>query len=159
MQIFNNPSIPHRSVHSFWGVEWRLVLRHAYIGNFQEASFNKDWGFIQCIFTLAWYTVFLMGLEWCTFTSFNVSFTFLSKKNIYISFTLACRVSFTSVTGCWVVSGYFLWLNCVVFCSELKGRQTSVVLNKENRDWKNLGKFQIPLIFQFLLFVKFERKN
>ena len=61
--------------------------------------------------------------------------------------------------GCWVVSGYFLWLNCVEFCSELKGRQSLVVLNKESREWKNLGEFQIPLIFQFLLFVKFERKN
>ena len=27
---------------------------------------------IQCIFTLAWCTVFLMGLAWCTFTSFRV---------------------------------------------------------------------------------------
>ena len=61
--------------------------------------------------------------------------------------------------GCWVVSGYFLWLNCVEFCSELKGRQSIVVLNKESREWKNLGEFQIPIIFQFLLFVKFERKN
>ena len=61
--------------------------------------------------------------------------------------------------GCWVVFGYFLWLNCVVFCSELKGRQTLVVLNKKSREWKNLVKLQIPLIFQFLLFVKFERKN
>ena len=96
MQIFNNPSIPHRSVHSFWGVEWRLVLRHAYIENFQEASFKKDWGFIQCIFTLAWYTVFLMGLEWCSFTSFNVSFTFLSKKKKCIFyFSMPCFIHFS----------------------------------------------------------------
>ena len=57
VQIFN-PSIPHQSVHSFWGAEWRLGHRHAYLGNFQEASFNSTYiyfgmvsfHFIQCIF-------------------------------------------------------------------------------------------------------------
>ena len=42
VQIFN-PSIPHQSVHSFWGAEWRLGHRHAYLGNFQEASFNSTY--------------------------------------------------------------------------------------------------------------------